>query len=363
MSLHSVLVVGAGLIGSSVGLALRPREVDVRLIDADERRLALASDLGAGRPATAESAQGDPADVVVLCVPPAAVAEELLRCQRLRLGRTYSDVASIKTQPQADAQTGGADLAAFVGGHPLAGRERAGPAGARADMFLGRPWVLTPSPDSSPTAIADATELVHLCGGEPIVLTAPQHDELVARVSHLPQALASALAGRLLAGDPAALGLVGQGFRDLTRIADSEPRLWGQIAAGNRAPLARELRAVAGQLADLAHALEHDSPEAAAAAFEALVAAGNAARSRLPGKHGSRRQNYATLPVVVADQPGALARLLVDAGEAGVNVEDLSLEHSPGAPVGLCELLVEPAAVPRLTAVLRERGWPVHDGG
>jgi prephenate dehydrogenase len=144
----------------------------------------------------------------------------------------------------------------------------------------------------------------------------------------------------------------------MTRIADSDPDLWGQIASGNAGPLARLLRGLGSQMAALADAL--DGGSGGANAFAALVARGNAGRSQLPGKHGASRQQYAAVPVVVSDEPRALARLLLDAGDAGVNVEDLSLEHSPGAPVGLCELLVDPGQAERLAKVLRERGWSVH---
>jgi prephenate dehydrogenase len=363
MSLDRVLVIGAGLVGASVGLALRARGVAVAISDRDPDRLRLAADLGAGAPHVVDvEGPGGPGggafDVALLCVPPAAVVPELIAAQRLRLAQTYSDVSSIKTQPQADAQRLGAEISSFVGGHPLAGRERGGPGNARGDLFLGRPWVLTPSADTSPETLAQAEELVRLCGAQPLLMSPEEHDAAVGLVSHLPQALASALAARLTDAAPAAVELAGQGFRDMTRIADSDAQLWGQIAAGNAGPLGRLLRAMSGDLSRLAEALE--SADQGGPAFRDVVSAGNAGRGRLPGKHGERRQRYEAVPVVVADEPGALARLLTDAGEAGVNVEDLSLEHSPGAAVGLCELLVRPDQAGHLAAVLRERGWAVH---
>jgi prephenate dehydrogenase len=230
---------------------------------------------------------------------------------------------------------------------------------ARADLFLGRPWVLTPSVESTAAAVETVRTLVRECGAIPVELDASTHDAALALISHAPQALASLLAARLVDSDPATAQLAGQGLRDLTRIADSDPDLWAQIAQGNAGPLAGVLRNLAADLTRLAGALE-DGPAAGSAAFRAVVAAGNAGRLRLPGKHGERAARYATVPVVVADEPGALARLLQDAGDAGVNVEDLSLEHSPGAPVGLCELFVRPSAAETLAAVLTQRGWVVH---
>ncbi|MDX6287292.1 MAG: prephenate dehydrogenase [Frankiales bacterium] len=357
MTVRSVHIVGTGLIGASVGLALADRDVAVLLSDRDPARVQLASDLGAGAPADAGSPER--VDLVLICVPPSEVAGELKRTQELDLGVFYSDVASIKTRLQAEAQTLGADLSIFVGGHPVAGRERGGPAMARADLFLGRPWVLTPTPETSAGALAAVRALVSDCGAVPVELDAATHDATLALISHAPQALASLLAARLVDSDATTAQLAGQGLRDLTRIADSDPDLWAQIARGNAGPLAAVLRGLATDLTGLASALEGDE-ERGSAAFREVVAAGNAGRLRLPGKHGARAAPYATVPVVVADEPGALARLLLDAGEAGINVEDLSLEHSPGAPVGLCELIVQPAAAGPLATVLTERGWVVH---
>ena len=366
MTLARVLVIGTGLIGASVGLALSGHGIEVQLSDRDPRRLGLAADLGAGRAVRdigAPKPGTEPFDLVLLCVPPEAVPRELIKAQRLDLGWSYSDVASIKTQPQREAEHLGIDATRFVGGHPVAGRERSGPGNARADLFLGRPWVLTPSRQSSQQALDAARRLALLCGARPLLLTPEQHDAAVALTSHLPQAVASVLASQLVNADGETLELAGQGFRDMTRIADSDPDLWAQIAAGNAEPLAQALRGVSTQLDQLARALERGDPGAAERAFRETVAEGNAGRGRLPGKHGEARQSYESVSVVIVDEPGALARLLADAGEAGVNVEDLSVEHSPGAPVGLCELQVRPDQADRLTTQLRKRGWSVHQTG
>jgi prephenate dehydrogenase len=357
MTPRSVHIVGTGLIGTSVGLALSGRGVTILLSDRDPARVRLASELGAGRPV--DGGSGQRVDLVLICVPPSEVATELIRVQNLNLGVIYSDVASIKAKPQQEAQRLGADLSVFVGGHPVAGRERGGPAMARADLFLGRPWVLAPTPETSSAALEAVRALVAECGAVPVELDAGAHDTALALISHTPQAVASLLAARLTDTDAATVQLAGQGLRDLTRIADSDPDLWAQIAYGNARPLAAALGGLAADLARLAAALDAGD-EQGAAAFRAVVAAGNAGRARLPGKHGARAARYATVPVVVSDEPGALARLLVHAGEAGINVEDLSLEHSPGAPVGLCELFVQPATADALAAVLTERGWVVH---
>jgi prephenate dehydrogenase len=360
VTVSAVLVVGTGLIGTSVGLALRHQGVTVYLADLDPARQQLAVDLGAGLPAVVAPEMLPDVDIGLLCVPPADVGPGLKRLNDLGLKAHVSDVASIKAKPQRDAEQLGTDTSHFVGGHPIAGRERGGPAMARADLFLGRPWVLTPSDATSPETTEAVAALVRLCGAVPVEMTAAAHDDALALISHGPQALASLLAAQLVDANPLTAQLAGQGLRDVTRIAESDPDLWSQIAAGNAGPIAAVLHRLAHDLGTLADTLQTPDGSAAAAAFRAVVAAGNAGRDRLPGKHGSRAASYTAVPVIVSDEPGALARLLTDAGDAGINVEDLSLEHSPGAPVGLCELFVTPAAADRLATVLTQRGWVVH---
>jgi prephenate dehydrogenase len=295
--------------------------------------------------------------VVLVCVPPASIAPVIYWAMNRNLARTYSDVGSIKTQCLAEAERLGVPMARLVGGHPVAGRERGGPAAAQADLFLGRPWVLTPTPASAADALDAVRRLAAACGAVPVEMTPAAHDTAMALVSHAPQALASALAAALRQATPDSLALAGPGLRDVTRLADSDPVLWGQIAGGNAPAIAGVLEQVAARLSAVAASLRTAEAEAA---FANLVADGNTGRARLPGKHGSRAREYATVPVVIADEPGILARLLGEAGLAGINVEDLSLEHSPGAPVGLCELVVAPEQASRLAAVLAERGWTVH---
>ena len=355
---RTVLVVGAGLIGASIGMAMSSQGADVRLEDADAATAQRAADLGAGSTAPL----GEPADVAVLAVPPAAVAPALRLLQERGAARTYTDVASVKAAPQAAVAEGALDSASFVGGHPLAGRERSGPGAARADLFSGRPWVLTPRAVNAPEHVERVRALAQACGAVPVVMTADDHDEAVALVSHAPQVVASLLAGRLVDAPEQAIALAGQGLRDTTRIAASDPRLWTAILSSNAAHVAAVLHAVRQDLDEVLAALDALAGGGAAptAAVTSAVARGNAGRARLPGKHGTAPTTYAIVPVVVPDRPGELARIFVAAGEAGVNIEDVAIEHSPGRPVGLVELAVRPAAADVLAAALARAGWTVH---
>jgi prephenate dehydrogenase len=350
------VVIGTGLIGTSVALALREQGCAVWLADADPAAARLASNLGAGD--LLSEALAEPADVAVIAVPPDAVAATLAGAQARALARGYTDVASVKQLPVAQARARGCNLASYVPGHPLAGREKHGPAAARADLFLGRTWALCPAPETSPEATAAVTELVRACGAVPVRTDAASHDRWVALISHAPHLVAAAMAARLETAPAGALELAGQGLRDVTRVAAGDTGLWTQILAANAAPVAEVLAEVAGDLAEAARLLADG--EAGEKTVAELLDRGQAGVARIPGKHGGAPRKFAVVQVVIRDQPGELARLFQAAGAAEVNIEDVRIEHSPGLPVGVAELSVRPAEAGPLLAALETGGWPVR---
>jgi prephenate dehydrogenase len=362
----SAVVIGAGLIGTSVALALRGHGITVWLSDADPEAARLAVGLGAGELLPAAGVPDGPADVAVLAVPPAAVATELAAAQRRGLARCYTDVASVKELPVRLARDLNCDLASYVPGHPLSGRERSGPAAARADLFLGRPWVICPLAENDDDAVVRATGLALACGAQPVRVSPAEHDHWVALVSHAPHAVAAAMAARLEDAEPGALALAGQGLRDVTRIAAGDPGMWLQILAANAGPASQVLRGVASELGHTADVLDriagHDAAtqEVAAKELAEFLARGNAGVGRIPGKRGGPAPDFVIVQVIIPDQPGELARLFRAAGDAGINIEDVDIEHSPGLPVGVAELWVRPEAAEELSAVLAAGGWPVR---
>ncbi|WP_337063239.1 prephenate dehydrogenase [Kineococcus sp. G2] len=355
----TVRVVGTGLLGASAGLALSLRGVDVVLSDVSPTAVALARDLGAGR----LPAEGDDPRLVLVAAPPDVVADVVAAELAAHPGAVVTDVASVKGGPLAALRAAGADLSRYVGGHPMAGRERGGAVSARADLFAGRPWVIAATGAVDRRAVALVHDLALDCGGVPVTMPAAEHDEAVALVSHAPQVAASLVAARLREAPEPAVALAGQGLRDVTRIAGSDPALWAQILAANAGPVADVLEALAQDLGDVVgalRALQRDpGAPGARGTLAALIAAGGAGRDRIPGKHGGAPALYATVVVVVPDRPGELARLLADVGAAGVNLEDLRLEHSPGQAVALASVDVLPAAARPLAEALRARGWTV----
>jgi prephenate dehydrogenase len=350
------IVIGTGLIGTSIALALRERGADIWLADADPAAARLAADLGAGELLPDHPA--GPADVAVIAVPPEAVAATLAAAQARGLAAAYTDVASVKQLPVAQARELGCDLTRYLPGHPLAGREKHGPAAARADLFLGRSWALCPLPETSGQAVQTVTELVLACGGVPVQADPAAHDRWVALISHAPHLVAAAMAARLEQAPAEALDLAGQGLRDVTRIAAGDTALWIQILSANAAPVAEVLSAVAFDLAEAARMLADGDDLGKAVA--ALLDRGQAGVARIPGKHGGEPREFAVVQAVISDQPGELARLFRAAELAGVNIEDVRIEHSPGLPVGVAELSVRPGETAVLLDALEAGGWPVR---
>ena len=331
-----VLVIGSGLIGASVGLGLRRLGVDVVLEDSDPESLRVAASRGAGR---AGRPEGDP-DLVIVAVPPASAATVISAALRMYVTSTVSDVVSVKARLQLEVERTGVDLSRFVPGHPLAGREVSGAAAATADLFADRAVV---------TAL----------GAVAVVTTPESHDVAVALTSHTPQVVSSLVAAGLDPLEEADVRLSGQGLRDVTRLASSDPDLWTEILTSNAGPVAASLDGLIWRLGQVRDGLRQGG-SGAAAVREALVA-GNAGASKVPGKHGASAVAYAVVPVVIVDQPGELGRLVTAAAATGVNLEDVRIDHAAGRPTGLVELSVRVASAPTLKDGLRREGWEVRD--
>lgn len=274
--MRSAVIVGAGLIGTSIALSLRARDIDTYVMDIDQEAVRLAAERGAGVAARPPRT----VDVAVLAVPPAAVATVLARAQYDGLARCYTDVAGVKALPAAEAARHGCDPSTVVGGHPMAGSERSGPLAARPGLFAGRPWVLTPTASTTDAALATARELVSLCGATPVLMDAAHHDRAVALVSHAPHLIAALLAARLLDAGPRELSVAGQGLRDVTRIAGGDPELWSDILSANAEPLAAVLEDLAADLRDVLGRLR-DGHRDDRAALAAVLRRGVAGRERL----------------------------------------------------------------------------------
>lgn len=359
-----VRIVGTGLLGASIGLALRALGVDVVLADPSRTTVLLARDVGAGRLPAPDDA---PPRLVVVAAPPDVTGEVVVAELAAHPHAVVTDVASVKGAVIAALRAAGADLTRYVGSHPMAGSERSGPTAARPDLFTGRPWVVVGTERSTGEAVLAVRDLVTDLGATPVLLDAGLHDEAVAVISHVPQIAASLVAARLRDADPAALDLAGQGLRDVTRIAAGDPALWTSILAANAAAVLPVLQALRADLDEVIGALGQAAAAARAegvgggalGVLAATIAAGNAGVSRIPGKHGGVRRAYDVVTVLVPDRPGELARLLAEMGAAGINLEELAIEHAPRQPVGLASLAVLRGLGSALETELTARGWRV----
>jgi prephenate dehydrogenase len=345
-----VEIVGTGLLGTSIGLALRREGVEVLLSDESSDHLRTASGMGAGRPRT----EADRPQLVVVAVPPDHLGDVIAEALS-RTDAVVTDVGSVKSGPLAAVgQVPGVER--YVGSHPMAGSERSGPLAATAALFDGRPWAVTPHDRSDPAAVALVEALALRCGAVPVRLSPLEHDRAVARTSHIPHLLAALAAGRLAGAPVDHLALSGQGVRDVTRVAGGDPVLYGQIVAANS-------EAVLDLLAEVRDRLDAviDAVGAAdRAGLQRLLEEGVAGTLAIPGKHGGPTRPTVSVFVSVPDHPGELARLFADAGASEVNIEDVHIDHDQGRPVGLVELVVDEGRAEHLLDSLESRGWVTH---
>jgi prephenate dehydrogenase len=354
VSISPAVVIGAGLVGASVGCALSKAGHQVHLEDRNTAHAQVAAGIGAG---TIEPADPGQVALVVVAVPPAALAGVIVDA----LGRfpqaTVTDVGSVKAGVLNALWDSGGDVARYVGSHPMAGSQFSGPLTARADLFTDRTWVITPHRKSSPAATEAVRDLVAACGAHEVIMDVDVHDSAVARVSHLPHLMSVLMAGHLNDVPAEQLQLAGQGLRDVTRIAGSDPGLWEQILGANAAAVLPELRAVQRQLNTLITAIESDGTTGARSHLERGVAG----TRRIPGKHGTAPVQYRQLVVEIPDAPGSLSRLFADVADAGVNVEDLSIQHDPDRRIGYLALAVAPEQAEGLITRMAEAGWAIGD--
>ena len=345
--LQKVRIVGSGLIGTSIGLGLVQQGISVQMVDSDPDAQALAIDLIGG-------VEVSTPEIVVLALPtsklPLVIEDEF----KLNPHSIFMDVGSVKNEVLLYVKTITGLSARFLPTHPMAGREIGGAASARADLFQGRSWILTPDQDCSSESKDLVLELINQLGATPIELPADAHDAAVARISHLPQ-IAASLVAKQLTGTPAEwMELAGQGLRDTTRIAGSDQNLWKEIIFSNRTEIAELLINLQNDLSKMINSLDDPSKIAE------LIAAGRDGKAMIPGKHGGKAREYSYLPIVIDDKPGQLAAIFNECAAMQVNVEDLSIEHSPGQLSALITLSLSAVDAEKLSNHLTSIGWNVH---
>ena len=350
-NISSVKIVGAGLIGTSIGLALSARGIGVEISDIDPKAQKLAADLIA-RPAEEKP------EIIIYAGPSSGLIAAIESEYQINPLSKFIDIGSVKTKSLLEVSASIVPNNRFLATHPMAGREVGGAQSARADLFQSRSWIYAPFDLQGNAIDADLIDagvwLAQTLGATPIAMSAAEHDRSVALVSHLPQVVASLLAGQLATADTRSLDLAGAGLRDTTRIAASNPALWDEILVSNRTEILPLLISLQSDLATFISRLESERSVAD------LIARGNEGRSKIPGKHGGIAREYSMLPVVIEDKPGQLAALFDECATAKVNVEDLTIEHSPGQFTGLITLALSAKDAEILQSHLVTSGWSVH---
>lgn len=337
-------IIGTGLIGASIGLALRDQGWTVTGRDRDPERADLALQTGA-----LDAVGADPdAEITFVATPVSAIAAEATKA--VSVGGIVTDVGSVKAPI-----VGAVDHPRFVGGHPMAGSEQEGVAGADASLFEGATWVLTPTDSTDPAAYARLRQVVSRLGADVIAVPPDRHDALVAVVSHVPHLTAASL--MRLAADRAEehstlLRLAAGGFRDMTRIAAGHPGIWPDICTENREAIVTALDKLVDSLTEMRDIVGSGDR---AQLLDRLQEA-RAARTSLPTR-AARAEDLVEMRIPVPDRPGVLAEVTTLAGELNVNIEDLEIAHSAEGDRGVLVLVVDAGAADLLRGAFFARGF------
>jgi prephenate dehydrogenase len=342
MTERNAALLGTGLIGSSIGVALRAAGFSVAAWDRDASHLDGATSIGAfDRRASSQADALEGAELVVLAVPAEATVDILAV---LDTDTLVIDVAGVKG-PIAAA---GAHLPHFVATHPMAGAETSGPAGASGSLFRGATWVIV-TDHASPDDLDAVTEIVEAFGAVPVRMTAAEHDIAVALASHLPHLTASALV-ETVAADPDALSVAAGGFRDLTRIAASKAPWWPDVLVENRLAVIDAIDALSERLASIAEELRTGEREAISRRLDATADIRRAMAAPVVG-----------VRLVLEDRPGQMALVGAALSSSSVDLRDLQLRHATHGGGGVLTLSVRPDEADRLAEALRLQGFTLLD--
>ena len=352
-SAERVAVVGTGLIGTSIAMAALRDGDSVRGFDVDTEVLSRSAERSGLVPTATLQECVTGATLVLVCTPIPSVPQLVGEVLRLAPEAVVTDVASVKSNVKLEVQAAAApaDLVRYVGGHPMGGSERSGPDHASASVLDGAVWVVDET--AAPEAIERLAAWIAKIGARTVLLSADRHDRLVAMVSHLPQVASTALMGLAAAeeaGEPEILLLAAGGFRDLTRLAASNPHLWSDILLANRDAIVRALDLYVERLNDLRDLVASEDADEVERAF----AESKEARLSLAAKP-QVKAGVAVFQIPVPDRPGVLAEVTATMSEAGVNIEDLQIVHSPEGGRGTVHMTVAVGAAEEAERALRGR--------
>ena len=338
-------LVGTGLIGGSVGIALRKQRWHVSAVDLDPEVATQAVKVGAAD----EVGFDADSELVVLAAPVGAIPDlaidalERTNAVVTDVGSTKAEICSLVDNPR------------FVGGHPMAGSEQDGLLGAREDLFAGAMWVLTPLETTDESAFAKVRAVVRSIGAESLALPPVIHDELVAQVSHVPHLTAAALmnlADATSVEHRALLRLAAGGFRDMTRISAGRPSIWPDICIANGVAIVEGLEQLIEALSGVRDLVSDGDRDG----ILELLTTARSARVNLPVGFGPAN-DLVELAIAIPDRPGEIAAIANLAAELDVNIFDLEISHSGEGRQGVMMLVVDEARSERFVGGLMARGY------
>jgi len=346
-----VRIIGSGLIGTSIALGLKGIGYEVSVEDEDPAMEKIAQSL------IGQVGEAPSPELIVIATPIHTIAPLVIEYSRRYPQAIVIDIGGLKSEVLAEVEEFPEISQKFCATHPMAGREISGALAARGDLFEGRIWIYTPSVNTEPRSVEVALEVISGLGARAVLLGAQEHDQAIAGISHLPQVVSSLLSASLTSLPERDIHLAGQGLKDVSRLAASNPELWATLLHTNRVAVGEFLKEFARNLEDLSTSLQNDDLRKT----QEILEIGRENHARIPGKHGGKKRDYWYLPIIIDDKPGQLARIFDACALVKANVEDLSIEHTPGQESGLVTLALSQKDSEKVFAQLQGDGWKVHE--
>jgi len=347
---YQIAIIGGGLIGGSISLALSQLEIKHKLLDIDPAATSKLIDKGA----VFTEIPDENINLAIVSVSPDQCAAEVSNALVKYPNAIVIDTASVKF-PILKALADNSEQHRYVGTHPMAGKEVSGAANSDVNLFADRIWIICPNRDNK-SATDFIFEFISNLGSIVVQLDAMEHDRIVSKVSHLPQILSSTLASLI---DPISdhAEIAGQGFRDMTRIAHSNADLWTQILLANRNHVLKDLDLLIDKVVNLKSAISGENRDDLLNYFKDSKAKADL----LPGKHGGTKSQFGSISLRVKDEPGSLAALFQLANQLELNIEDVYIDHVINRPVAVVTLYFDAAETDRARAAYLSDGWQLRD--
>jgi prephenate dehydrogenase len=360
--IRTAAIIGTGLIGGSLGLALKSLAGLERVTGCARTQITLdrAVALGAIDEGFLDCAAAvKNADVVFIATPVSTIIEELRQiAATAKPGAIITDTASVKTRivAEADAIARAAGMR-FIGGHPMAGSEMSGVDAANADLFRNAAYILTPTADTDPDALQALHGLLGKTGARVFTLNPEAHDRVVGAISHLPHILSSSLVNVAAAGKRDfnnIFKLAAGGFYDMTRIAGSPTGIWVDICLENRTAIQELISQYQDELETFAELLKEGDADGIRLKLENA----RAVRQDLPRLKQAELPLVYELTVIVPNRPKVLSEITLLVADAGINIEDIQIVHSTEADNGMLRLsILGEAEARRVEETLTESGY------